>query len=98
VQETVQNQRGGLHPVLHSESDEDIIEPFRIKSVEALHHTTRPTERFLVEADQPVLIEAQNILIDLLTDSGTSAMSNEQWAAMMRETILRREQSSPHAR
>ncbi len=63
-----------------------IIEPFRIKSVEPLRHTTRDErERLLVEAGYNLfLIDAKNILIDLLTDSGTSAMSTEQWAAIMR--------------
>ena len=63
-----------------------IIEPFRIKSVEPLHHTTpEQRERFLQQAGYNLfLIDAKNILIDLLTDSGTSAMSTEQWAAMMR--------------
>jgi tryptophanase len=63
-----------------------IIEPFRIKSVEPLHHTTREQrERFLEEAGYNLFqIEARHILIDLLTDSGTSAMSTEQWAAVMR--------------
>jgi tryptophanase len=63
-----------------------IIEPFRIKSVEPLHHTTRDErEAFLAEAGYNLFsIDARNILIDLLTDSGTSAMSVEQWAAMMR--------------
>jgi len=63
-----------------------IIEPFRIKSVEPLHHTSREQrEQFLAEAGFNLfLIEAKNILIDLLTDSGTSAMSTAQWAAMMR--------------
>jgi tryptophanase len=63
-----------------------IIEPFRIKSVEPLRHTTREErERYLAEAGYNLfLIEARNILIDLLTDSGTSAMSTEQWAALMR--------------
>jgi tryptophanase len=63
-----------------------IIEPFRIKSVEPLRHTTREQrERFLQQAGYNLfLVEAKNILIDLLTDSGTSAMSTEQWAAMMR--------------
>ena len=63
-----------------------IIEPFRIKSVEPLHHNTREErERFLEEASYNLfLIEARHILIDLLTDSGTSAMSTEQWAAVMR--------------
>ncbi|SPF47854.1 Tryptophanase [Candidatus Sulfopaludibacter sp. SbA4] len=63
-----------------------IIEPFRIKSVEPLRHTT-PEERgcYLEQAGYNLfLIEARNILIDLLTDSGTSAMSTEQWAAVMR--------------
>jgi tryptophanase len=63
-----------------------IIEPFRIKSVEPLRHTTREErERYLQEAGYNLfLIAARNILIDLLTDSGTSAMSTEQWAALMR--------------
>ena len=63
-----------------------IIEPFRIKSVEPLRHTTRgERERFLEDAGFNLfLIAARNILIDLLTDSGTSAMSTEQWAAIMR--------------
>ncbi|HUK15271.1 MAG TPA: tryptophanase [Bryobacteraceae bacterium] len=63
-----------------------IIEPFRIKSVEPLHHTT-PEERegYLRAAGYNLfLIDARHILIDLLTDSGTSAMSTEQWAAIMR--------------
>ena len=63
-----------------------IIEPFRIKSVEPLRHTTREErEQFLADAGYNLfLIEARHILIDLLTDSGTSAMSTEQWAAIMR--------------
>jgi len=63
-----------------------IIEPFRIKSVEPLRQTT-PEQRevFLQQAGYNLfLIDAAHILIDLLTDSGTSAMSTEQWAAMMR--------------
>jgi tryptophanase len=63
-----------------------IIEPFRIKSVEPLRQTTREErERYLEQAGYNLfLIEARNILIDLLTDSGTSAMSTGQWAALMR--------------
>src|SRR5579872_6784711 len=63
-----------------------IIEPFRIKSVEPLRHTTlEERERYLEEAGYNLFrIEARRILIDLLTDSGTSAMSNAQWAAIMR--------------
>jgi tryptophanase len=63
-----------------------IIEPFRIKSVEPLHYTT-PEQRqlYLEQAGYNLfLIPARHILIDLLTDSGTSAMSTEQWAAVMR--------------
>src|SRR6478672_8203939 len=63
-----------------------IIEPFRIKSVEPLHYTTREQrQRRLEEAGFNLFqIPARDILIDLLTDSGTSAMSTGQWAAMMR--------------
>ncbi|MBI4890354.1 MAG: tryptophanase [Acidobacteria bacterium] len=63
-----------------------IIEPFRIKSVEPLRRTT-PEQRAAILARAGYnlfLIPAADILIDLLTDSGTSAMSTEQWAAMMR--------------
>jgi tryptophanase len=63
-----------------------IIEPFRIKSVEPLTYTSREErESYLKAAGYNLfLIEARHILIDLLTDSGTSAMSTEQWAAVMR--------------
>jgi tyrosine phenol-lyase len=63
-----------------------IIEPFRIKSVEPLRHTTREERECRLEQAgyNLFLIEARDILIDLLTDSGTSAMSTEQWAAIMR--------------
>ncbi|MEO8661765.1 MAG: tryptophanase [Bryobacteraceae bacterium] len=63
-----------------------IIEPFRIKSVEPLSHTTpEQREQFLQAAGYNLfLVPARDILIDLLTDSGTSAMSTGQWAAIMR--------------
>src|SRR5579872_7304348 len=63
-----------------------IVEPFRIKSVEPLHQTEpEDRQRYLEAAGYNLFrIEAARILIDLLTDSGTSAMSTEQWAAVMR--------------
>src|ERR1700751_1840018 len=67
-------------------SSRQILEPFRIKSVEPIRRTTPEERQKLIEdaGYNLFLVNWEAILIDLLTDSGTAAMSTEQWAAMMR--------------
>ena len=62
-----------------------IIEPFRIHSTQAITHTTAAQrEAALQRAGYNLFgLHGDEVLIDLLTDSGTGAMSSKQWAAMM---------------
>ncbi len=62
-----------------------IIEPFKNKSVEPIYFTTKEQRQHILEQANynPFRIHANDVLIDLLTDSGTSAMSSNQWAGMM---------------
>lgn len=74
----VMNEFSGKH-------NKVIIEPFKIKSVEPLPLSTREArEKFLADAHyNPFLLHSSQVTFDFLTDSGTSAMSSAQWAAMM---------------
>src|SRR5690349_20201225 len=79
----------GIRPrrtLMRGESFRTIIEPFRIHSVEPMRMLSRAErEGCLAAAGYNLFaVRAKDVLVDLLTDSGTGAMSNEQWAAIQR--------------
>ncbi|HMX04403.1 MAG TPA: beta-eliminating lyase-related protein, partial [Chitinophagales bacterium] len=62
-----------------------IIEPFRIKTVEPIKMSSVAERKKYLKAAHfnPFLLHSSQVIIDMLTDSGTSAMSQNQWAAIM---------------